>query len=166
MMIVRKLLDPSRPDAVRMKRSEKAAMLSLMNAVETLETLSSDLGERLGMVENGSGRLQTLVEESNKLLTDLRVTVPENQRNSMENIGKDFEMRLVPKAAPSQTSMLVSRDDYQMLVDSARIKCRECAEDDVSCQKCELYELLTSMLPVDNYHSTFLCPYNLGKWKN
>ena len=166
MMITKRLLDPSRDDAVRLRRSEKEAMLCLMNAVSTLEDLQSGLKDRLGMIDDGPERLRTIMELSDGLLTDLRVTIPENQRYSMENIGKDFEMRLVPKMAPSETSMLVARNDYKELVDCAREKCRTCTEDDISCEKCRLYLLLTSILPIEHYHSVMLCPYNLGEWKN
>ena len=105
------------------------------------------------------------MEDADRLLTDLRVTVPEDQRFSMENVGKDYESRLVPKMAPSDTSMLVAREDYQLLVDSARVRCRECTEDDESCGKCDLYNLLTSVLPLENYHGGLLCPYNMARWK-
>ena len=75
-------------------------------------------------------------------------------------------MRLAPKATPSKTSVVMQKEEYRSLVDMARIKCTECAEDDVSCEACELFQLLTVINPLDEYHGRFLCPYNLGKWRN
>ena len=165
-MIVRKMLDPSREDAVRLHRNEKLAMLHFMYAVTTLDDLRQDIGDRLDMIQDGRNRMESLAAEADKLLAEVRVTVPENQRMGIQNIADDYEMRILPKATPGPTSMLITRDEFKELVDAARTKCKECILDDCECEQCELYQLLTSVLPMDDYHSLNLCPYNLGEWKN
>lgn len=166
MRIVRKLQNPSRPDAVRLRRNEKFAMMHMMYAVTTLEDLQKDLSDRLDMVGNGHDRMRDAAALADRLLTDLRVTVPEDQRSSMEHTGEDYEMRLVPKLTPSKSNVVMTVDEFKALVDAARTRCRECILDGEECEGCDLYRLLTCVLPMDDYHCLNLCPYNLGEWKN
>lgn len=166
MRIVKRMLDPSRPDAVRLRRNEKMAMLHLMYAVTILEDLQTDIGERLAMVENGMDRTNAIAKEADALLNEIRKTVPENQRMGIQNIADDYEIRLVPKATPGETNVIMAKEEFRQLVDCAKVKCMECTFDDEECEQCKLFKLLTSILPLDDYHSMNLCPYNLGKWKN
>ena len=141
-------------------------MLRLMYVATVLEDLPTDLSERLEMIPNGIGRMNDAAELTDQLLQELRVTVPENQRMNIQHTAEDYEMRLAPKATPHDTNVIMTRDEFKELVDSAREKCKECTLDDQECEGCKLFRLLTCFLPMDNYHSVFLCPYNLGKWKN
>ena len=77
----------------------------------------------------------------------------------------DFEIRLTPKMTPSKTSVVMQKDEFKELVDLARAKCRDCMDDDEECEKCKLFQLLTVLLPLDDY-SGMLCPYNMGEWAN
>lgn len=166
MHIVKKQLAPSREDAVRLTRTEKMAMLSLAHAATVLEDLGTELKGRLGMVRQGEDRLHILSGGADELLNDLRLTVPENQRMHLQNTAMDYECRIVPKATPGTTNVIMEKEEFRALIDWARLKCRECAEDDEECRKCGLYMLLTSVLPLDDYHNGMLCPYNLGEWAN
>ena len=165
-MIKKKLIDPSREDAVRLTRSEKMAFLHLMYAVTILEDLSTDISDRLGMIPNGCERMREVAETADKILYELRVTAPENQRISMQNVAKDYEIRLTPKATPSESSVLMTKEEFRELVDCARATCSECTLDDEECESCKLFKILTSVLPLEDYHERLLCPYNLGKWAN
>ena len=166
MKIVSRVADPSREDAVRMVRSEKMGMVALAYAATILEDLQTEMKERLKMVENGTERLKKLSEDTDKLLDELRVTIPIRQRLSISNISEDSEMRLTPKAKPKETTVILGKEEFRELVDFARAKCSECFKDDQECNECGLYDLLTAILPLDNYHNSMLCPYNLGEWKN
>ena len=163
MRIVQKLLDPSRADAVRLTRSEKMSMIVLAYAATILEDLKKDLVDRLEMVEDGKERLMELSEKTDRLLQDVRLTIPENQRMNLQNTASDFEIRLSPKLTPYKTNIIMQKDEFKELVDIARTKCRECTEDDESCEACELFQLLTVLLPLEEYDG-MLCPYNLGEW--
>ena len=166
MRIVKKLLDPSRPDAERLRRNEKMAMVHLMYAVTILDDLQTDLADRLGMIEDGQNLMADLSRGADRILDQLRVTIPENQRIGLENTSKDYIIRLTPASTPSETNVIMTKDEYRNLVDCARAKCSDCIMDDSECEGCELFQLLTSILPIDDYHSMSLCPYNLGEWKN
>lgn len=165
-MITNHLAKPSRKDAMRLTRNEKLAMLWMYQVDTVLNDVAVELSGRLGMVDGGEERLKRIAEETDQLIEDLRVTIPENQRMNIHHTAKDCEMRLAPKATPQKTSIVMQKEEYRTLVDFARARCQDCTEDDVSCGKCELYQLLTVITPLDDYHSVFLCPYNLGKWKN
>lgn len=166
MAIVRKKMEPSREDAVRLRRKERDAMLDLILASTVMDGLAESLAERIDMIPDGMERVKKAAKDVDTLLTELRMTVPENQRVSLDNIGADFVMRTVPKATPGSTNVLMSKEEFRTLVNSAQSRCKECAEDDVSCGKCDLYQLLTCILPLDNYHSLYVCPYSMGEWKN
>lgn len=163
-MIEKRLLHPSREDAERLTRNEKTAVIAMAYAATILEDTRKDLKERLGMVRQGAERLEILSGDVDLLLTDIRETIPVKQRMGLQNIAKDFKMVLTPKATPEKTSVIMKCDEFRELVDFARAKCRECVEDDESCEKCGLYQLLTSILPMEDYHYSMLCPYNLGEW--
>lgn len=166
MKIVKKVLDPSRPDAVRLRRNEKMAMLCLMYAVTILEDLKDDMPERMKMVRNGEERLRVLTSGADELLNDLRVTVPMNQRIGIHNTAMDYEIRLTPKLTPSETNVVMTKEEFRNLVDFAREHCANCVEDNDECTDCELYQVLTSVLPLDGYDDSNLCPYNLARWGN
>lgn len=166
MRIVKKMLEPSREDAVRMTRTEKMAMLSMAHAATILDETQDELKNRLGMVERGAERLHALSEGADELLHDIRLTMPEEQRHHLQNTAMDYECRLVPKATPGSTNVIMGKEEFRELVDWARTKCRDCADSDEECTACRLYKLLTSVLPLDEYHNSLLCPYNLGEWGN
>lgn len=163
--IVKKQLLPSREDAVRMTRNERFAMLWFGNAVSTLEELKTDIAQRLEMIPDGQERLEKLYTETDDLMNEVLETIPMNQRTSLENTKHDYDVRIAPKLSRFSTNILMTYDEFKALVDIARTKCRECTEDDRTCSGCQLYNLLTSILPLDDY-SGLLCPYNMGEWAN
>ena len=157
---------PTRPDAKDMTRDEKACLTFLMNAASALMDAQGDLAERLKMIDGGPELMKTVAEGSVKLLTELRMTIPERQRTSLANTAKDYEMRLVPKMTPSKICVIVQKEDFRELVNAAQVQCRECAELNEDCGKCKLFRLLQVILPLDSYDTTFLCPYNMAEWEN
>ena len=166
MKITKEMLDPSREDAVRLNRQEKMGMIVLSYACTILDDLQREIPNRLSMVNDGAERLKKLGDETTQLLLDLRMTIPVNQRMNLHNTAQDYEIRLLPKATPSETSVVMQKEEFKELVDLARTQCRECTHDDESCKTCRLYQLLTVLLPLDDYDNGLLCPYNMGEWKN
>lgn len=166
MRIVQKVLQPSRDDAVRLTRIEKMAMLQLAYVATVLEELQTDLKDRLGMFINGEYKMSILSESADEILNDLRLTIPMNQRMSLQNTAMDYEMRLTPKLTPMSTNVIMDKDEFKEIVDIARTKCHDCTEDSNTCTKCRLFKLLTSILPLEDYDGGLLCPYNLGEWAN
>lgn len=157
---------PSREDAWDMTRNEKICLMFLMNAASALEDAKETLADRMKRIDGGPELMQTVADGCLKLLTEVRMTIPDRQRTSLANTAKDYEMRMVPKFTPSTTNVVVQKEDFRQLVDAAQIKCRECADTNDESRRCELFRLLQIAIPLDTYDSTFLCPYNMAKWEN
>ena len=157
---------PSRDDAWDVTRQEKMSILFLMNTVSAMLDSRDELKDRVSRIDGGTELMDTMVDSADKLLTEIRRTIPENQRVSINNISKDMEMRMVPKMTPSKTTVLVQKEDFRQLVDAAQVKCRECTEDSTECRECGLFKLLQVVVPLERYDGTFLCPYNLAGWEN
>lgn len=142
------------------------SILFMMNAVSSMMDSRDDLKDRCSKIEGGTEMMEQMVEVSERMLTELRKTIPENQRVSLNNIAKDMEMRMVPKATPSKTSVIMQKEELKALVDAAQVQCRECVLDGDECGTCELYKVLTSVLPLDRQGNNMLCPYNMAVWEN
>ena len=164
MTVQSKYLFPTRADAVRLRRSEKDGVFYLMFAVHTLIDVQEALKDRFSMVDDGEKRFQKIIETTEQLLQEIRMTIPENQRDSIQRTAEDCEVKLIPKAIPDGGATIINKEDYRALVDSARAKCMDCILDDNECEGCELFRLLTCVLPMDDYHAMNLCVYNLGEW--
>jgi len=162
----RQFVNPSRSDAKDLTRREKACLTFLMNAASALMEAKDDLSDRLTMIDGGQELMDTVANGAVKLLTEVRMTIPERQRTSLANTAKDYEMRLVPKMTPSKTCVVVQKEDFRHMVDAAQVKCRDCTEMNEDCHKCELFQLLQVVLPLEAYDTTFLCPYNTAEWEN
>lgn len=158
--------NPSRADAWALTRHEKMSMMFLMNTVSALIDSKEDLADRLKRIDGGTERMATLADTSMGLLDDLRTTIPTNQRVNLNNTAKDYEMRLVPKMTPNKTNVVVQKEEFRKLVNAAQVKCRECTLNDEECKQCELYQLLTVILPMEKYNALNLCPYMIADWEN
>ena len=157
---------PSRDDAWDVTRHEKISILFLMNTVSAMMDSREELKDRVSKIEGGAELMDTMVNSSEKLLTEIRRTIPTDQRMNINNVSKDMEMRMVPKMTPSKTTVLMQKEDFRQLVDAAQIKCRECTDDSEQCKSCGLFKLLKVVIPLESYDGTFLCPYNLAGWEN
>lgn len=157
---------PSREDAWPVTRTEKLSILFLMNTVSSMMDSREELRERVSRIEGGQEMMDTMCTVSEKLLTEIRRTIPEDQRHNINNISKDMEMRMKPKQTPSETKVIVEKEDFRELIDATQVRCRECTDDNEECKKCRLYQLLLIHLPLDRYDGTFLCPYNARDWEN
>ena len=157
---------PSRTDARDLTRNEKMLVTFLTNTVSALAETKDGLTDRVAMIDGGQEMLDSLVENSLKLLEQVRLTIPERQRRSLARTANDYEIRLTPKFTPATHNVVVEKEDFRKLVDAAQVKCRECVDDCEECRKCELYQLLTVILPLDSYDGVMLCPYNMAEWAN
>ena len=157
---------PSRDDAWDVTRPEKLSILFLMNTVSSMMDSREELRDRVSRIDGGAEMMDTMCEVSEKLLTEIRRTIPEKQRHNINNISKDMERRMVPKATPSKTMVLMQKEEFRELVDAAQEKCLLCTDDSEECKACKLYQILTVVLPLDRYEAGNLCPYNMAGWEN
>ena len=157
---------PSRTDARELTRNEKMLVTYLTNTVSALSETKDGLYERVGMIDGGQEMLDRLVTDSLRLLDMVRETIPERQRRSLARTAADYEIRLTPKFTPMSHNVVVEKEDFRKMIDAAQVRCRECVDDCDECKKCDLYQLLTVVIPLDSYDGTMLCPYNMAEWAN
>ena len=150
---------------VRLVRNELLAVRLLLAALSCMASAEEDLRDRLSQIPDGHERIHALVEQFRELSDDIAATINRNQCRHIYNTTKDFEMRLVPKLTPMTTNIILSKDQGKALIDCARWKCHECAEDATNCRKCQLYQLLEATTPIDDYDG-LICPYALREWAN
>ena len=149
----------------RLRRAEKEAMMYIMNTTSQLAYAKDDLKERLGMIPDGAERLQTILDGISSLLDDLIHTIPVTQCVSLKNATSDYQVRVVPKAMPMTESIVITKANAKVLIDSAQEgKCVSCVLDGNECRKCELEQVLEWVTPMTAYSAT-LCPYNLAGWE-
>lgn len=149
----------------RLRRAEKEAMMYIMNTTSQLAYAKDDLKERLGMIPDGAERLQTILDGIGSLLDDMLHTIPVNQCVSLMNATSDYQVRVVPNAMPMTESIVITKANAKVLIDSAQEgKCISCVLDGKECRKCELEQVLEWVTPMTAYSDT-LCPYNLAKWE-
>ena len=165
-MIMNIPLDPSRPDAVRLTRRGKMDMIVLAYAATLIDELRTTMKDRFDMVDGSMEMMDELSEKIDKVLHDVRLTVPMEQRVHLQNTARDYEMRLTPKLTPGSTNVIMQKEEFRELVECARARCKECAFDNKECEKCELFKLLTVILPLEDYEDSYLCPYVLKEWGN
>lgn len=150
---------------LRLTRTEMHSMQWLMNAISSFGYASDDLATRLEWVPSGRARLRMINGQCLSLLRDLAGTIPEKQRNSLVNVGKDMEMRLVPKMTPPTVTVTLTKEDGKELVDAAQVKCKQCAEWNEESEKCRLRKLLEVVVPLEDY-SGMICPYSKAEWED
>ena len=151
----------------RLKRMEQQACQMLLVCVSSMRYVREDLKDRLECVPSGTQRMNMLIGQIESLTRDIMGTVSDKQRYHLQNIVKDMENRLMPKFTPTNTSVVMTKDEAKMLVDAAQEHCIPCMKDCEECRSCKLYNLMTAIVPLDNYDST-MCPYsNTHKeWEN
>ena len=157
---------PSRDDAWDVTRPEKLSVLFLMNTVSSMMDSRDELKDRVSRIDGGPEMMDTMVTTSERLLNEIRRTIPERQRHSINNISKDMEMRMKPKSTPSETMVLMHKEEFRALVDAAQEKCQMCVDDNEECKKCKLFQLLKVVLPLERYDVGNMCPYNMAGWEN
>ena len=82
---------PSRDDAWDVTRPEKLSILFLMNTVSSMMDSREELRDRVSRIDGGAEMMDTMCEVSEKLLTEIRRTIPEKQRHNINNISKDMD---------------------------------------------------------------------------
>jgi len=157
---------PSRDDAWLVTRGEKLSILFLMNTVSAMMDSKAELADRISHIDGGQETMESMCDQAEWILNEIRRTIPTDQRHNINNVSKDMEMRMVPKATPSKTTVLIQKEEFRSLIDAAQAKCHDCVDDNTECRKCKLFQLFTVVLPMDAYDVGNLCPYNMAGWEN
>lgn len=153
-------------DCERLNRGEFEALRCLLGAVNYTVRAKEDLQKRLECVPGGRSRMAMILGGLKAVADDIIGTIPAGQCKQIRNTMLDMEMRMVPKKTPMSQNVILEKDVAKALIDIAMEKCRGCVEDEESCRRCALYQVLEGFLPLDNYDNGMLCPYSLSEWKD
>ena len=149
----------------RLNRKQMGDMMRLYTLLSDSAHSQEDMKSRLQAIPNGEKRMRLALGQIRAIVDDITGTIPVEQCRRIMNTMTDYVSALVPKYTPSNGNILLPKEQGKKLIDFARIKCRECADDNEQCRKCELYNLLTAVVPCDDYGETFLCPYSMSEWE-
>lgn len=149
----------------RLRRTEMNGLRMLLAHLSTACYFQEDIQDRLKMIRYGKERLQMAVGGLRSVCDDIIGTVTRDQAKQIKNTMCDFDLRMVPKATPESTKIIMTREQGIMLMNLARERCHGCVEDGTGCRKCELYRLLESTTPLDDYGDGLICPYSLAQWE-
>lgn len=152
-------------DCERLTATEMRAIRWSLVAVNSVAYAEEDLAKRLECIPNGKVRWRLMVGQLRALCNDIIGTTPEKQHRTIRNVMNDMELRLVPKYSPRGDAVVLDAKDLGHLVMLAKQeKCTSCILTDDECRQCELYKILESVVPLDDYGSKHICPYNLQTW--
>lgn len=150
----------------RLRAQEMAALRWSIAAVNICSTAEGDLKDRLECIPNGRVRFRLMLGQLRAICNDLIGTTTIKQAKQIRNVMNDMELRMVPKFSASTSRMVLDKEQATFLVEAAKeAKCAACILDGEECRRCELYQLLEAVTPLDNWSGTGLCPYNHDDWK-
>lgn len=152
-------------DCERLNRAEMQAVRMMLAALSVASYAIEDLKPRLECVPSGNQRMRLAVGGLRAICDDLVGTISKAQCKQIYGTMKDFEMRLLPKATPGTTNVIMTKEQAKDLLDCARWKCHACVEDGEACRRCKLYQLLEATTPMDDYGDGLVCPYALAEWE-
>ena len=147
----------------RLVHAENNSVKRLGAFLSELLYTKESLSRRLSGMDNGIETLDDIIERTKKLFEMILDTVPDNQKRNIKNTFSDYKIALVPFLQPNSTSVIIQKDVATKLVDAAMYKCVGCVEDEHSCLKCELYNILEQTVTPNTYDS-MMCPFARAEW--
>ena len=147
----------------RFVSSEWNKILAYAAYLSELCYIRDDMQDRLSMVENGSERLNEVIEKAGSLLREILDTGTDAQKKKLRNTFHDYRMVLTPMLSNGSTNVLMTREQAKDLVDLAQEKCASCVEDGESAKNCPVYKVLEVTTPLNRYDS-MVCPFSLATW--
>ena len=149
----------------RLMRPEMSALKWCFAALNSVTYGQDDLAARLKKIPNGTRRWNLMLGQLRALLNDIIGTVPVKQCQNIKNTMNDMELRLVPKTSQMPHNAVVSVDDLTYIVKAAKKSiCTSCTLMDGECRTCELYKILETISPLEDYGSGMICPYMKEDW--
>lgn len=149
----------------RLNRTEMAGARWSLAALSSLVYAQDDLKERLKMIPDGTERWSGMVETLRSLMNDVLGTVPRRQCVTIKNVMNDMDLRMVPRYTPKANRVSMGEEDLSYLVDHAKTDiCTACTLNGDECRTCELYRILESIAPQQDWGDSTVCPYMREDW--
>lgn len=152
-------------DCERLNRTEMTALRWSLAAVNSCAYAQDDLAKRLECIPDGKVRWRLMLGQLRALCNDLLGTTPRKQCLTIKHVMDDMELRMVPKFTPVPDRVCMGVDDLSYLVRAAKKDiCVGCILTGDECRKCELYRILESVSPMEDWGDSMMCPYNRDDW--
>jgi hypothetical protein len=152
-------------DCERLNRTEMQAIRWSLAAINSVAYAQDDLKDRLDCIPHGRVRWRLMLGQLRALCYDLIGTVPKKQCKQIRNTMDDMELRMVPKLTPMSHRVNMDLDDLSYLVSHAKKDiCTACILNGDECRKCELYQILEAVAPLQDYGKGTICPYMKEDW--
>lgn len=152
-------------DCERLNRSEMQAVRWSLAALHCVAHAQNDLAERLKCIPNGQRRWRLMVGQLRALCNDIIGTTPRKQCVGIQSTMNDMELRFVPKYTPFDTRVVMDVNDLSFLVSHAKKDiCSACILTGDECRECELYKILESIAPQQDWGHSTVCPYLREDW--
>lgn len=149
----------------RATRDEMSAIRMILVLASEVNYDKDDLVKRLKIIPDGEARMNQVSIDITELFRDIVGTITHKQRKALQNSASDYDIQLVPKMMPAKTSVAVSKEDLTTLINAARQKCMYCSLGGDDVKKCDLYNLLEVLVPLNDYGSSdIICPYTYQEW--
>lgn len=149
----------------RLRKQEMTTIMWCLSAVNSVAHGRDDLQKRLSMIPNGKKRWNLMLGQLRSLMSDMLGTTPYKQRKTIQNTMNDMALRLVPKGTQSNNRVTMDADDLALLIRHAKKDlCTSCVFNGDECRKCELYQILESISPQEDYGDGTMCPYMKEDW--
>lgn len=153
-------------DCERMNRIEFNALRALLVVLNYAAYANDDLQTRLDTIPSGKQRLAMALGGLRAVCNDLIGTITTAQAKQIQNTMTDMIVQIIPKLAPKSQNVVFEKDIAKIIMDLAMERCKDCVEDGESCRSCELYKVLESTTPCDDYGSGLMCPYAMAEWED
>lgn len=149
----------------RLNATEMRAVRWMLAALNSCVYAQKDLDNRLECIPSGKSRFRLMLGHLRAITNDMIGTTPKKQCRQIWNTMADMELRLVPKYTPNANKCIIDVADLSYLVSLAKNDmCTTCIRTGEECRKCELYKILESISPLNDWGSGALCPYNVADW--
>lgn len=153
-------------DCERLNATEMRSIRWLLGALSICSRAEKDMERRLECIPEGKRRFRLMLGQLRAICNDLIGTTPIKQARTVQTTTHDMELRLVPKLTPGDHNALINGHDLAFLVGYAKdALCTTCIADGDECRKCELYQILESLCPQQDWGGKGLCPYNRDDWQ-
>lgn len=148
-----------------MNRTQMNALRWCIAAINSVAYAQTDLASRLECIPNGKVRWRLMLGQLRACVNDLIGTIPHKQCVNIKGVMNDMELRLVPKLTRNTDRVSMAVDDLSYLVKYAKKDvCSACILDGEECRQCELYKILESIAPRQDWGSSTVCPYLREDW--
>lgn len=152
-------------DRERLNATEMRSARWMIAALSVCVESQRELKDRLECIPSGKARFRLMLGHLRALCNDLLGTTPYKQRRVIGNTMLDMELRMIPKHTPGDKSVVMNTDDLSFVIKYAKeALCMTCVLTGEECRQCELYKIMESICPQDDWGDSTICPYNRDDW--